>query len=97
MRAVAKVGVAVIGFAALVLVAAAAAGAALGVFLGVLMWTAEAVAGSFGFAADRVSPWWALALLALLLATDALGSRSGRRGTARHDQRGGGTGRRGSP
>jgi len=93
MRTVAEAGIAMLGLAALVVLAAAVAGAMLGVFLGVLVWAVETVAGSVSFAADGDSPWWALALLAVLLATDAMGRRCRRR-HARQETRGGATARR---
>jgi len=95
MRTVAEAGIAVLGLAALVLLAAAVAGATLGVFFGVLVWTVETVAGSVGSAADGVSPWWALALLAVLLATDAMGRRCRRR-NARQETYGGAAAQRGA-
>ena len=95
MRTVAEAGIAMLGLAALVLLAAAVAGATLGVFFGVLVWTVETVAGSVGSAVDGVSPWWALALLAVLLATEAMGRRCRRR-NARQETRGGAAAQRGA-
>ncbi len=93
MRTVAEAGIAMLGLAALVLLAAAVAGATLGVFFGVLVWAVETLAGSVGSAADGVSPWWALTLLAVLLTTDAMGRRCRRR-NARQETRGGASTRR---
>ena len=66
-------GLLVLGMALLlavaVLAAAGTAGAAIGLFLGAILWATEAVAGPFG-PGDESTGWWILGVLALVLAAD---------------------------
>ena len=84
MRAIAQTALALLGVAVIVVVAAVGAGVTLGLFFGALLWTAQAVAGSLAPETADISPWWVLAVLALVLTSEAIvGRRHERRGPRR--------------
>ena len=70
MKGVVGALVLLVAVLAIVLLVVAAAGAMVGLFFGALLCAIEALAGPCGPTADAMSAWWALALIALLLAAD---------------------------
>ena len=80
MRTIADVVLALLACAALFVVLIGATGAALGIFLGTLVWTVESMAGPIAPAAGGATAWRALAVLAVVLAADVAAAWSrGRR------------------
>lgn len=85
MRTITEVVLVVLACAALFVGVMGAMGAALGVFLGALVWTVEAIAGPVAPAVGGASAWWALAVLAFVLAADVVGGWSRSRRARSHE------------